>query len=174
MPTEAQAKKLVADLIGMAHGQAENVLVRLSAEHKQLVPTFLVMTGSRVEIFACPWQSDEQKYMAQDLIRARMKAQGSQAYSFLSEAWMLVVDKDEHDENERKGVTHLQPSQSERRIEVVTAVACAKHDAGMARDFGMWNIVRNDQGDISALETHIFPDGAPIDVGGEFPTLLDD
>src|SRR5258708_3034083 len=92
---EVKAAALVADLMGMAYGQAENVLVKLHTEHKALIPTFLVMSGTKVEIFACPWQNDDQKHMAQDLIRARMKAQKSNAYSFVSEAWMLVGDRDD-------------------------------------------------------------------------------
>jgi hypothetical protein len=171
---EAKANALVADLMGMAYGQAHGVLVQRSAEHKQLVPTFLVMTGAKVEIFACPWQSDQEKYMAQDLIRARMKAQKSQAYSFLSEAWMLVVDQADFEAQKRAESGVLRPSQSERRIEVVTIVACAKHESGMARAFQMWNIIRDDQGTITALEKHILPGDGPESVGGEFPTMLDD
>ncbi len=173
---EVKAAALVADLMGMAYGQAENVLVKLHTEHKALIPTFLVMSGTKVEIFACPWQNDDQKHMAQDLIRARMKAQKSNAYSFVSEAWMLVVDRDDFEAQRRSAEGALQPSKSERRVEVVAVVACAKHDAGMARDFQLWNIIRDATGEITALEKHVLPgDGdGPSSVGGEFPTLLDD
>src|SRR5260370_16724899 len=167
---EAKAAALVADLMGMAYGQAENVLGKLHTEHKALIPTFLVMSGTKVEIFACPWQNDDQKHMAQDLIRGRMKAQKWNAYWFGSEAWMLVVDRDDFEAQRRSAEGSLQPSKSERRIEVVTVVACAKHDAGMARDFQLWNIIRDDQGEITALEKQLMTETAePTGTGGGLP-----
>jgi hypothetical protein len=174
MKTEARAKVIVAELMSMAYTQAETVLIKHADRHKQLVPTFAILTGDNLEVVACPWNDDSQKYMAQGLIKARMKQKGSTAYSFLCEAWMVKLHRDEYDETRRAGEDFLQPSQSDRRVEIVSIVACCKHEAGIAKDFKIWDIIRNDKGEIIKLDSQDKPGDKALEIGGEFPSLLDD
>lgn len=172
-PDEKPAEPLIEMMMRWAFQHAERILVKHSGEHKDLVPIFAVMgADNKLELIATPWSNDHEKRIAQLLVRAKIKLENAKAYSFISEAWMLAVDKKEYPNAEE--YDGVKPSQSERRVEVVAAVAVAKTDTGLDKRMATWEIVRNRSGRIVELKQMGEPYVAKDNVGGVMPSLMDD
>jgi hypothetical protein len=163
---------LIDAMMRMAYEHAERVLVKHGDERTSLVPIFAVMARGELSIVATPWTNDGEKRMAQMLVRAKIKLDHADAYSFVSEAWMLAVDKSEYPNP--GAYDGIMPSQSERRVEVVCATAVAKTDSGLDKRFMTWTIVRNGSGRIVALTPMPEPYQGSDNVAGTMTTLLDD
>jgi hypothetical protein len=168
--TLKDGEPLIDGLLRMAYRHAENVLVK-SPVGTSLTPVFATFKDGAIELFATPWSSDQEKRIAQMLVRARLKLDNCDAYSFVSEAWMLSVDKSEYpDAEEYDGI---RPSQSERRVEVVCVAAVAKTETGLDKKFQTWAIERNAKGQIIGLSPK--PSPADVDsVSGTMLSLMDD
>jgi hypothetical protein len=153
-----------------AYEHAERVLVK-GPVGTSLTPVFATFKGKDIDLVATPWSNDEQKRIAQMLVRAKLKIENCDGYSFVSEAWMLSVDKSEYpDAEEYDGI---RPSQSERRIEVVCVAAVVKTETGLDKKFQTWAIERNAQGRI--IELNPKPSPADVDsVSGTMLSLMDD
>ena len=164
-------RPLIDVILEMAFKHAERVLLKTDAA-AQLVPVFATFKDGDVDIIATPWNNDEQKRQAQMLIRAKLIMEKCDAYSFVSEAWMLAVNKSEFPNAE--DYDGIMPSQSERRIEVVVATAVAKSETGLDKRFSTWAIIRNDQGVIVELKPMKEPYQGADSVGGTMPSLMDD
>jgi hypothetical protein len=163
--------KPIDQMMRMAFRHAERVLVKrpLGAT---LTPVFATFKNGKVDILATPWSNDHEKRIAQMLVRAKLKLENCDGYSFVSEAWMLRVDKSEYPDAER--YDGVRPSQSERRVEVVAAVAVMKSPTGLDKRMATWTIVRNDKGVIVELKPMGGDYMADANVAGEMPSLMDD
>lgn len=162
---------LTEGLIRLAHKHAENVLLN-SPPSTSLTPVFAVFANGKIDIFATPWADDTEKRMAQLLVRARIRLDNAEAYSFVSEAWMLSVDKSEYpNAAEYDGI---RPSQSDKRVEVVSAIAVAKSAAGLDKLFHTWKIERDGKGSIVKLVPMPSPYQGSDNVGGAMAALMDD
>jgi hypothetical protein len=127
----------VEQLISLAETQAKNVLIGTKEE---LTPAWLVVdwTGN-VEIFATPWQNNEEKHLVTVVMREIMRARQAQAYSLLVEAWFARVPQEEMG----KEYTGPSPSQRDDRSEGVVAVAVHRDGQQAHRH---WEIVRSEGG----------------------------
>jgi hypothetical protein len=162
---------LTEGLIRLAHKHAENVLLN-SPPSTSLTPVFAVFANGKIDIFATPWSDDTEKRMAQLLVRARIRLDNAEAYSFVSEAWMLSVDKSEYpNAAEYDGI---RPSQSDKRVEVVSAIAVAKSEVGLDKLFHTWKIERDGKGSIVKLVPMPSPYQGSDNVGGAMAALMDD
>ena len=162
---------LTEGLIRLAHKHAENVLLN-SPPSTSLTPVFAVFANGKIDIFATPWADDTEKRMAQLLVRARIRLDNAEAYSFVSEAWMLSVDKSEYpNAAEYDGI---RPSQSDKRVEVVSAIAVAKSEAGLDKLFHTWKIERDRKGSIVKLVPMPSPYQGSDNIGGAMAALMDD
>lgn len=163
---------LIEQMMRMAYEHAERVLVKHGDERSSLVPIFAVMADGKLDVIATPWSNDEEKRMAQMLVRAKIKLNHAEAYSFVSEAWMLSVDKSEYPN--AQAYDGIMPSQSERRVEVVCVTAAAKSETGLDKRFATWTIERNASGRIVALKPMPQPYQGSDNVAGTMTTLMDD
>ena len=163
-------ESLVDAILRMAFQHAERVLLK-SDVGASLTPVFATFAKDQVDIVATPWSNDEQKRIAQMLVRAKLIMEQCEAYSFVSEAWMLAVNKSEYPNAE--DYDGIQPSKSERRVEVVVATAVAKSATGLDKRFSTWAIIRNDQGVIVELKPMKEPYQGADRVGGTMTTLMD-
>ena len=162
---------LIEGLMRLAHKHAENVLLN-SPPSTSLTPVFAIFANGRLDLIATPWANDAEKRIAQMLVRARLKLDNCDAYSFVSEAWMLSVDKSEYpNAAEYDGI---RPSQSDRRVEVVSAVVVAKSETGLDKLFHTWKIERDGKGSIVKLVPMPSPYQGSDNIGGAMAALMDD
>jgi hypothetical protein len=146
-------------MLGVAHAHARRMLI--DEKHPSLMPTFAVLEKDEsMSIFGCPWTNDIEKRMTLMLIGSTMRSTGALAYCALAEAWMTIVDS---------RVPFLPPSKSDRRIEVISAMAASRTDKVMQ----LWEIKRDKKGQIVDLQ-QIEGETMRGQVGGEFATLLDE
>ena len=127
-------------LLDLAERQAREVL--LEQKHEQILPTFVMaQRDGGLVIAGVQFRNDIEKRLVREHIRAMMRSNDTVAYSFLTEGWAVAYELHEDP-------TVVRPSQHSRRFEVVTALATN----GVETKCKQWRMVRDDKGEVSALE----------------------
>jgi hypothetical protein len=132
-------KKLdLNELIDLAFNHARTVLI----EYKQasMVPAFSILRKDHtVDITGAPWSNDEEKAEAIAWMKKYLKEQGALAYCVVGEAWSATYDK------HQLGANLVPPAKSDRRVEVVIAVAADREGHKVMRAH---EIIRGDDGSV--------------------------
>ena len=127
--------ELLDKLIDLAYNHAAATL--LAQKRRELLPTWLLINGEgKANILATPWRDNREKRLAELFIKLQMTAQGTVAYSFVTEAWAAQAPQDWRPGQPR---TFPEPRNDPARREVVIAMACTA-DAQRMRS---WVIHRN-------------------------------
>lgn len=126
------------DMIELAFNHARSVLIEF--KQPSLVPAFSILGEDRtVDIVATAWATDEERAAMLLWMRRYMKDHNSLAYCVIGEAWSAIYS----DQELREGF--VRPSLSDRRIEVVIAVAADREGHKMTRAH---EIIRNTDGQV--------------------------
>jgi hypothetical protein len=143
-------------MLHLAEGQARLILLEL---HKpSLVPIWVMFSADgKVDLVPTPWADEREKQLYASMMPVLMRRRKVIAYSFLTEAWIATLDKEEFDE--KTGRAHdgvMEARQRPDRQEAVIACACT---ATMSR-WKRWRIVREATTErIIKLEEHPIPAG---------------
>jgi hypothetical protein len=125
-------------ILRVAEIQARQILLELHMP--RLVPIWVMIGGDgKVDILPTPWEDEHEKQSYADMVRILMRKRKVVAYSFLTEAWMAILDEEEFDE--KTGRPHdgiMEARHRPDRQETVIACACT---ATMSR-WRRWRIVR--------------------------------
>jgi hypothetical protein len=161
---------LIDQMVAKAGDHAHNMLVR--NKMKMLMPHwFLIDKNGGGEVLVTPWDSDEQKNRIFGLIRLRLRHGNAMAYTFMSEAWMALYDKDEAPKNEDRPA--VMPSAHPKRIEVVAIMISTRSKQRMIN----LEIKRDPAGAVIDLVEVSMIDAAKGEeggmIGGSIPSLFD-
>lgn len=150
-------------LLDSAHQQARRIL--LGKADEQLVAMWVLANrDDQLMVIATPFEGPFQKDLVAIYMRQFMVDHDIVAYSFLTEAWVVVLEDKDH--AEAKGVI---PSQDPRRVEVVLACACTADDSKLK----MWKMRRDKSGRVTALVEDKHVSGSGIHTFfGRFGDLL--
>jgi hypothetical protein len=145
---------LLDALIEVAGQHARMVLLDLKM--RSLAPSWvLVSADGQLDIVATPWGDDQEKERYARGLRAVMREKRTLAYSFLTEAWTAILEKDEYDKDTGRPHDGIErASQRQNRQECVIACACSAEESRWKQ----WRIVREATTErIIALEERPFP-----------------
>lgn len=154
----AEAKPIPEDfqdtlaMIGAEYSRAKEYLV--GNKDASLIPTWTAITkNGQFLIVATPFEGGERhKDMVAQAMERIFNEINAERYTFISEAWMARVDKDEYDKDRRP------PSQRDDRMEVLIIMGGDKDGSQMRT----YEIIRDDEGIISDLKL----DPASIEMSG--------
>jgi hypothetical protein len=123
-------------LLGVAGKHARRVLIELK---ESMGPTWVMVDWeNRIEIVATPWADEEEKRVYKVELRRLMRFKGVKVYSFMTEAWIATVGREEWDEVNARPVDGKMVSERGDRQEVVIACACSREQAL----WKVWRMVR--------------------------------
>jgi hypothetical protein len=124
------------DMIRLAFQHAHTVLIEF--KQKSLIPAFSILKPDQtVAIVGTPWANDEEKKTMLLWMKQYLKDEGSIAYCVVGEAWLATYSQVELRND------FVMPSKSDRRIEVVIAVAADREGHKVMRAH---EIIRNTDG----------------------------
>jgi hypothetical protein len=141
-------KPMIEELLNLAHHQAEMVILTLKQD---LMPTWLLISRSnKIFIVGTPWRDDEEKALAQQAMRKKMRESHITAYSFITEAWTAQAPPD-WDPKTLLPEDQRPMNRSDRR-EVVVAMASDGQETG----WRVWEIKRDWNEQVRELEEITF------------------
>jgi len=149
-------------LVDLAIAQAERVLIGVPGA--TILPTFVLERGNgEIVIFCTAWENETHKEITVLALRAIMREDKVERYSFISEAWLAVA---------KPGTEHLDrlpddemPSQRPDRVEVVIISASDKDTVKSA----ILRIIRGEAGTVVRLDRDL---NEAKQVRGRFADLL--
>ena len=112
----------------------------MEAKQRSMMPTWLLINQTaNVMIVGTPWENDDDKARVRKLMRAHMKKLAVVAYSFVTEAWQVTIERDEIDLARMTVFDEMRrPSHRGDREEVVMACAATATEV----KWRTWRIVR--------------------------------
>lgn len=115
-----------------------------------LMPMFhIVMVDGEDQILATPWRNDQEKHIAQQMVRERLKDPRARAYGFISEAWMARYETHEMSKGDPP---EIMPRDRLDRIEVVIISVSTRAKRYMKALRMLRGGVKQNDGKVIALE----------------------
>lgn len=127
---------------------------------KEISPMIHIVAPVEDVIINCPWDTDEEKWAVQEILRLKLEEVKATAYCVITEGWKVTYPEGVGLED-----VHTRPSDDPRRIEVLFIAACARAGEKLLKEFAIKRgadgsvseLVANDSGVTSGTFLELFP-----------------